>query len=133
MASCELGPGLLCPARDRPLAGRDADHREPGCRRSQYSGVDDPTPELRTRVLAGDAEAFGEVFDVCARSVYNHAFRLTGDWSAAEDVMAMTFLEAWRGRARLVPDGGSLRHGCWALRSTWLAASTRLPDASTVR
>jgi RNA polymerase sigma factor (sigma-70 family) len=71
--------------------------------------VDDPTPELRTRVLAGDADAFGEVFDVCARSVYNHAFRLTGDWSAAEDVMAMTFLEAWRGRARLVPDGGSLR------------------------
>jgi RNA polymerase sigma factor (sigma-70 family) len=71
--------------------------------------VDDPTPELRRRVLAGDADAFGEVFDACARSVYNHAFRLTGDWSAAEDVMAMTFLEAWRGRARLVPDGGSLR------------------------
>jgi RNA polymerase sigma factor (sigma-70 family) len=71
--------------------------------------VDDPTPELRRRVLAGDGDAFGEVFDVCARSVYNHAFRLTGDWSAAEDVMAMTFLEAWRGRARLAPDGGSLR------------------------
>jgi DNA-directed RNA polymerase specialized sigma24 family protein len=53
--------------------------------------VDDPTPELRQQVLAGDADAFGEVFDVCARSVYNHAFRLTGDWSAAEDVMAMTF------------------------------------------
>jgi len=69
----------------------------------------DSTPELRIRVLAGDADAFGQVFDVCARSVYNHAFRLTGDWSAAEDVMAMTFLEAWRGRARLVPDGGSLR------------------------
>lgn len=71
--------------------------------------MDDSTPELRTRVLAGDADAFGEVFDVCARSVYNHAFRLTGDWSAAEDLMAMTFLEAWRGRARLVPEGGSLR------------------------
>jgi RNA polymerase sigma factor (sigma-70 family) len=71
--------------------------------------VDDPTPELRLRILAGDADAFGEVFDVCARSVYNHAFRLTGDWWTAEDVMAMTFLEAWRGRARLVADGGSLR------------------------
>jgi RNA polymerase sigma factor (sigma-70 family) len=71
--------------------------------------VDDPTPELRLRVLVGDADAFGAVFDACARSVYNHAFRLTGDWSAAEDVMAMTFLEAWRGRASLVPDGGSLR------------------------
>ena len=71
--------------------------------------MDDPTSELRPAVLAGDADAFGEVFDVCARSVYNHAFRLTGDWSAAEDVMAMTFLEAWRCRAKLVPDGGSLR------------------------
>lgn len=68
----------------------------------------DPTRELRARVLAGDADAFGEVFDACARSVYNHAFRLTGDWSAAEEVMAMTFLEAWRSRARLRPDGGSL-------------------------
>jgi RNA polymerase sigma factor (sigma-70 family) len=85
------------------------DHREPAWWRSQYSGVEDPTSELRARVLAGDADAFGEVFDVCARLVYNHAFRLTGDWTAAEDVMAMTFLEAWRGRARLVPDGGSLR------------------------
>jgi len=53
--------------------------------------VDDPTPQLRARVRAGDADAFGAVFDACAKSVYNHAFRLTGDWSAAEEVMAMTF------------------------------------------
>jgi RNA polymerase sigma factor (sigma-70 family) len=86
--------------------------------------VDIPSPELRTRILAGDAAAFGEVFDVCARSVYNHAFRLTGDWSAAEDVMAMTFLEAWRCRARLAPDGGSLRP--WLLGiATNLARSQR--------
>jgi RNA polymerase sigma factor (sigma-70 family) len=69
----------------------------------------DVTAQLRARVLAGDADAFGEVFDACAKSVYNHAFRLTGDWSAAEELMAMTFLEAWRGRARLEPGGGSLR------------------------
>ena len=80
--------------------------------------MDDPTSELRPGVLAGDADAFGEVFDVCARSVYNHAFRLTGDWSAAEDVMAMTFLEAWRCRAKLVPDGGSLRHSQLLLSPT---------------
>jgi RNA polymerase sigma factor (sigma-70 family) len=71
--------------------------------------VDDPTPRLRARARAGDADAFGAVFDACARSVYNHAFRLTGDWSAAEDVMAMTFLEAWRSRERIAEDGGSLR------------------------
>ena len=71
--------------------------------------MDDPTPQLRARARAGDADAFGAVFDACAKSVYNHAFRLTGDWSAAEEVMAMTFLEAWRGRERIAPDGGSLK------------------------
>ena len=49
------------------------------------------------------------VFDACAKSVYNHAFRLTGDWSAAEEVMSMTFLEAWRCREAIAADGGSLR------------------------
>ncbi len=71
--------------------------------------MDDPTAQLRARARAGDADAFGAVFDACAKSVYNHAFRLTGDWSTAEEVMAMTFLEAWRGRDSIVPDGGSLR------------------------
>ena len=71
--------------------------------------VDDPTAQLRARARAGDADAFGAIFDACAKSVYNHAFRLTGDWSTAEEVMAMTFLEAWRGRERILADGGSLR------------------------
>jgi RNA polymerase sigma factor (sigma-70 family) len=71
--------------------------------------VNDPTAQLRTRARAGDADAFGAVFDACAKSVYNHAFRLTGDWSTAEEVMAMTFLEAWRSRDRIAPDGGSLK------------------------
>lgn len=71
--------------------------------------VNDPTPQLRARARAGDADAFGAVFDACARPVYNHAFRLTGDWSAAEEVMAMTFLEAWRSREQIAEDGGSLQ------------------------
>ncbi|HEX7164870.1 MAG TPA: RNA polymerase sigma factor [Trebonia sp.] len=71
--------------------------------------MDDPAARLRARARAGDADAFGEVFDSCAKAVYNHAFRLTGDWSVAEDVMAQTFLEAWRSRERIAADGGSLR------------------------
>jgi len=43
-----------------------------------------------------------------ARAVYNHAFRLTGNWSAAEEVVSLTFLEAWRLRGTVRPDGGSL-------------------------
>ncbi len=44
-----------------------------------------------------------------APAVYNHAFRLTGDWSVAEDVLSLAFLEAWRPRESVDPDGGSLR------------------------
>jgi RNA polymerase sigma-70 factor (ECF subfamily) len=64
---------------------------------------------MRTRVRAGDSSAFAELFDSYARAVYNHAFRLTADWSAAEDVMAATFMEAWRLRGKVEPEGGSLR------------------------
>lgn len=64
---------------------------------------------MRARVRAGDPDAFGRLFDDHARAVYNHAFRLTGDWSAAEDVVSVTFLEAWRLRGRVDVEGGSLR------------------------
>lgn len=64
---------------------------------------------LRARVRAGDPGAFAELFDTYARSVYNHAFRLTADWATAEDVMAATYLQAWRSRQRVTEEGGSLR------------------------
>ncbi|WAZ23332.1 RNA polymerase sigma factor [Streptomyces cinnabarinus] len=64
---------------------------------------------LRKRIRAGDHDAFSDLFDACARSVYNHAYRLTGDWAVAEDVVSLTFLDAWRLRERLDEEGGSLR------------------------
>jgi DNA-directed RNA polymerase specialized sigma24 family protein len=36
--------------------------------------------------------------------VYSHGARLTGDRSTAEDVVSLTFLEAWRLRTKLLPD-----------------------------
>ncbi|MFE3856954.1 RNA polymerase sigma factor [Streptomyces griseorubiginosus] len=67
------------------------------------------TTDMRTRIRAGDPDAFAELYDACARSVYNHAFRLTADWSVAEDVMSATFMEAWRRRDSIEAEGGSLR------------------------
>jgi len=67
------------------------------------------TTDLRARIRAGDRDAFAEVFDLYARALYNHGFRLTADWSLADDVMSTTFMEAWRLRERLDPDGGSVR------------------------
>jgi RNA polymerase sigma-70 factor, ECF subfamily len=62
----------------------------------------------RARVRAGDHDEFGVLFTEHARAVYNHAFRLTGTWSAAEEVVSLTFLEAWRLRDTVRPEGGSL-------------------------
>ncbi|MFH8932622.1 RNA polymerase sigma factor [Streptomyces griseosporeus] len=64
---------------------------------------------MRARLRAGEPAAFAELFDSHARGVYNHAFRLTADWSTAEDVMATTFMEAWRLRDRIDAEGDSLR------------------------
>ncbi|MGW7730998.1 RNA polymerase sigma factor [Streptomyces canus] len=67
------------------------------------------TTDMRTRVRDGDPDAFAKLFDECARVVYNHAYRLTADWSLAEDVMSATFMEAWRRHASVEAEGGSLR------------------------
>jgi len=70
--------------------------------------VRDSEDDLRWRVRAGEREAFAELYEQGARTVYNHALRLTGDWSTAEEVMSETFLAAWRSRERLDTTGGSL-------------------------
>jgi RNA polymerase sigma-70 factor (ECF subfamily) len=66
-------------------------------------------PSLRGRVRDGDPDAFGVLFDDGARAVYNLAFRLTGNRHEAEEVLSLTFLEAWRLRGRVEPEGESLR------------------------
>lgn len=63
----------------------------------------------RARIRAGDPDEFGLLFEECARAVYNQAYRLTGSWPAAEEAVSLTFLEAWRLRHRVEPEGGSLR------------------------
>ncbi|MFD7013704.1 RNA polymerase sigma factor [Streptomyces sp. NPDC059161] len=70
---------------------------------------------MRERIRAGDREAFADLYEQHARGVYNHAFRLTGDWSTAEEVMSDTFLEAWRTREKVEPQGGSLRPWLWGI------------------
>lgn len=66
-------------------------------------------PNLRSRLRAGDPDAFGVLFDSYARAVFNLGFRLTGNWSAAEEVVSLTFLEAWRLRGRIELGGEPLR------------------------
>lgn len=61
-------------------------------------------PVLWRRAAAGDADAFGQLFERHARRIYNYCFRRTADWALAEDLTSLTFLVAWRRR-----DGVALR------------------------
>ncbi|MGW1511017.1 RNA polymerase sigma factor [Streptomyces sp. NPDC002394] len=57
---------------------------------------------LHARIRAGDPEAFRELFRDHAPLVHRHAVRVSGDRGLAEDVVSLTFLEAWRLRERLL-------------------------------
>ncbi|MET7304766.1 RNA polymerase sigma factor [Embleya sp. NPDC005575] len=56
---------------------------------------------MHEAIRAGDPAAFRELYRAHHRVVYAHAYRVTGDWAGAEDVVSLTFLEAWRLRERL--------------------------------
>ncbi|MFI6520935.1 RNA polymerase sigma factor [Spirillospora sp. NPDC050679] len=57
--------------------------------------------DLWDRARDGDERAFGELFNRHSRTVYNYCFRRTADWSAAEDLTAMVFMETWRRRSHV--------------------------------
>lgn len=59
---------------------------------------------LWARSRAGDADAFGLLFERHAKAIYNYCFRRLGDWSSAEDMLSVVFLEAWRRRDKELPE-----------------------------
>jgi RNA polymerase sigma-70 factor (ECF subfamily) len=60
---------------------------------------------LWRRLQTGDADAFGELFERYATSIYNYCFRRVGDWATAEDLTSIVFLEAWRRRSKDLQPG----------------------------
>jgi RNA polymerase sigma factor (sigma-70 family) len=60
---------------------------------------------LWSKARAGDADAFGLLFERHAKAIYNFCFRRTGSWDAAEDLLSIVFLEAWRRRDQELPPG----------------------------
>lgn len=49
----------------------------------------------------GDTGSFGQLFERHAAAIHSYCFRRTGDWSLAEDLTSVTFLESWRHRSRV--------------------------------
>ncbi|GAB3675023.1 sigma-70 family RNA polymerase sigma factor [Actinocorallia lasiicapitis] len=71
--------------------------------------ISDSTDEALWRAAqGGDEHAFGGLFDRHHRAVYNYCFRRTADWTAAEDLTSVVFLEAWRRRNDFAPEHDSL-------------------------
>jgi RNA polymerase sigma-70 factor (ECF subfamily) len=56
----------------------------------------------------GDGQAFGVLYARHAREIYNYLFRRLADWSEAEDLTAVVFLEAFRRRRDAVIVDGRL-------------------------
>lgn len=68
-------------------------------------------------VQAGNAQAFGVVFDRHAGAAFSLAYRMCGFRSAAEDVVQETFLSLWRSGAGYDRTRGSVR--------SWILGATR--------
>jgi RNA polymerase sigma-70 factor, ECF subfamily len=97
---------------------------------------DDPDVAAIARLAGGELDALEGLYGRYGTMAYSIAVRITGDASAAEDVVQEAFLGAWRNAARYVPGRGTVR--------TWLLAivhhraidslrrrrsTTELPDA----
>lgn len=80
---------------------------------------------MRNRFRAGDTTALGEAYDEHAHVLFRYAMRVCGDRAAAEDVVSATFLEAWRCRERLRPDGDGLRPWLLGIATNILRSTAR--------
>lgn len=65
--------------------------------------------ELLTSTLHGDPSAFGELFDRHAGAIHAYAQRRVHHAGLADDIVAQTFTDAWRMRARVAALDGELR------------------------
>jgi len=60
------------------------------------------------QALAGDGDAFARIFDRHKDRIRRHSYGLVESSADAEDVVAVTFFEAWRSRSRVRLVHGSL-------------------------
>jgi len=63
--------------------------------------VSDSDEQEWARAVAGDGGAFGRIFDRHRDRVRRHAYGLAPTYSDADDVVSITFFEAWRKRSSI--------------------------------
>jgi RNA polymerase sigma-70 factor, ECF subfamily len=87
---------------------------------------DEPGPDLLTRFVQGDLDAFESLFRQFEVEVYRWVLRIVRDASTAEDVLVEAFWRAYRGRAKFDP---SRSFGAWMRRIATNAARDHLRAA----
>lgn len=83
------------------------------------------SPSISARIRDGDREAFSQMFDELSSPVYRHALRVLDDPHTAQDVVSLTFLEAWRLRKRLDEDLGEIRPWIFGIATNVLRNTSR--------
>jgi RNA polymerase sigma-70 factor (ECF subfamily) len=92
--------------------------------------------EMVERLSSGDLGALEDLYEKYGAMAFSIAYRITGDRTAAEDVVQEAFLGAWRNAGRYVDARGSVR--TWLLSIVHHRAidalrrrrpTTELPDA----
>ncbi|GLY15282.1 DNA-directed RNA polymerase sigma-70 factor [Kineosporia sp. NBRC 101677] len=72
--------------------------------------------DLLASIRAGNQEAFTELFERYAQTVWNYAYRLTASWAEAEDIAGAVYLVLWRRRHEVrIVNGSALP---WLLKVT---------------
>lgn len=70
--------------------------------------MEDTDEDLWRACTAGNADAFGVLFNRHADAVFRYCLSRCGSWHDAEELVSITFLEAWRQRHKLRPERDSL-------------------------
>jgi RNA polymerase sigma-70 factor (ECF subfamily) len=86
---------------------------------------DEADRSVLERVAAGQLDALEDLYDRYRTMAYSIALRITGDASAAEDVVQEAFLGAWRNAGRYAEARGSVK--------TWLLSIVHHRAVDAVR
>lgn len=65
--------------------------------------------EYVKKSIAGDKEAFGELYKIFLNRIYRFVYYLVGDEFSAEDITQNTFLKAWNSLPNFSLDGGTFQ------------------------
>jgi RNA polymerase sigma-70 factor (ECF subfamily) len=94
-------------------------------RGTQRPDPSDPDRDLLARLVAGDLDALEGLYERYRTMAYSIALRITGEPTAAEDVVQEAFLGAWRNAARYADARGSVK--------TWLLSIVHHRSIDAVR